>query len=84
MCGAKHMSSAEHQDAKMSDADCTIACVKKGAKHILIRDGKVYDIDNQDFADLAVHAGHSVQLTGEPAGNTIKVSKIEVATPKEQ
>jgi hypothetical protein len=76
-CGAKHMAGSEHQTA-MSDPDCVKACIDKGAKYVFVNDGKVLQISNQDFADLRVHAGHEVRLTGEKTGDTIKVTKIEM------
>ena len=68
MCGAKHK--------KMADRDCTMACVKEGGKYVFVLKGKVYKIDNQDFAALHEYGGHMVQLTGEMTGDTIKVSNI--------
>lgn len=76
-CGAKHKSSAEHQGA-MSDAACTAACIKAGAKYVFVNDGKVLSISNQDFVDLPMHAGHKVKLTGELTGSSILVTKIEM------
>lgn len=76
MCGANHKSMAEQGGKKMNDRECTEACIKTGAKYAFVSGGKVYHIDNQDFADLAKHAGHTVKLTGEMTGDTIKVSKI--------
>jgi hypothetical protein len=76
-CGAKHMAGGEH-DKKMSDADCTKACVKGGAKYVFVHEGKVLSLSNQEFADLEKHAGHTVKLTGEMTGDSIKVSKIEM------
>jgi hypothetical protein len=73
MCGAHHQGPTS---AKLSDADCTAACVKKGAKYVLVTRGKVYEIANQDFAGLPDHAGQSVTLTGEMTGDTIHVSQI--------
>jgi hypothetical protein len=76
MCGAKHDTSAEH-GKKMSDRDCTLACVKEHhAKYVFVSGGKVYSVGNQDFAALEEHAGHTVRLTGEMNGDTITVSKI--------
>ena len=76
MCGAKHNTSAEH-GAKMSDRDCTLACVKEhNAKYVFVRNGKVYQIANQDLPALQEHAGHTVKLTGEMSGDTITVAKI--------
>jgi len=75
LCGAKHEEAAEGQ-GKMPDRDCTLACVRGGSKYALVVDGKVFQIANQDFADLQTHAGHPVTLTGELKGQTITVSKI--------
>jgi hypothetical protein len=79
MCGAKHNTSAEHGGKKMSDRDCTLACVKDhSAKYVFVSGGKVYNVANQDLAALQEHAGHTVKLTGEMSGDTITVSKIEM------
>lgn len=52
MCGAKHNTSAEH-GKKMSDRDCTLACVKDhNAKYVFASGGKVYNVGNQDFGAL--------------------------------
>ena len=77
MCGMKHPAGEHGQ--KESDADCTKACVEKGAKYVFVSSGKVYQISNQDFATLKDHAGEKVALTGEMSGDSITVSKI--ATP---
>jgi hypothetical protein len=76
MCGRSHKSAIEHAGKKLSDTECVNACIEKGAKYVLVAGGKVYNIENQDLADLKAHAGHSVKLTGEMTGDTIKVSKI--------
>ena len=76
MCGAKHKKMAEHGTSKMADRDCTMACVKEGGKYVFVLKGKVFKIDNQDFAALQEYGGHMVQLTGEMTGDTIKVSNI--------
>src|SRR5471030_437765 len=68
---------------KMSDRDCTLACVKDhGAKYVFVTGGKVYNVGNQDMADLQEHAGHTVKLTGEMSGDTITVSKIAMPVKK--
>jgi len=79
MCGATHKA-MEHDGKKMSDRECVEACVKKGAKYIFVRTGKVYEVSNQDFAGLAAHAGHTVRLTGEMSsdGKSVTASKIEM------
>jgi hypothetical protein len=83
MCGAKHNTAAEHGGKKMSDRDCTLACIKEhNAKYVFVRNGKVYNIANQDFAALQEHAGHTVELSGEMNGDTIMVSKIVMPAKK--
>ena len=76
-CNAKHEEAAENQGV-MADRECTQACVRGGSKYVLIVDGKPIQIANQDFKDLATHAGHAVKLTGELKGAAIVVSKIEM------
>jgi hypothetical protein len=80
MCGASHNSDTEHGGKKMSDHDCTLACVKDHqAKYVFVHDGKVFNIANQDAAGLEAHAGHTVKLTGALDGDTITVSKMEMS-----
>jgi hypothetical protein len=82
MCNAKHNTAAEH-GTKMSDRDCTLACVKEhSAKYVFVSGGKVYKVANQDFAALQEHAGHTVEFTGEKSGDTITVSKIAMPAKK--
>jgi hypothetical protein len=76
-CGAKHEEAAEGEGV-MADRDCTQACVRGGSRYVLVVDGKVLQIANQDNQDLATHAGHLVKLTGEMSGSSITVSKIEM------
>jgi len=76
-CGASHAKMmAEHKDAKMTDKDCTLACVKNGGKFVFVSDGKVYNITNQDFAAVRQYAGQTVSLTGDMNGETITVAKV--------
>jgi len=77
MCGAKHML-GEHGKKPMSDRDCAQACLQMGALYVLVVDGKVFKLINHD-ADLKVHAGHTVNLTGNLTGETIRVTKIEMS-----
>jgi hypothetical protein len=77
ICGAKHEEAAEGQ-GKMADRDCTLSCVRGGSKYVLVAEGKVLQISNQDFKDLETHAGHKVKMTGEMKGSSILVSKIEM------
>jgi uncharacterized protein DUF5818 len=70
-CGAK----AAHEGAR----ECTIKCVKEGAKYVFVNDAdkKVYAIDNQD--KVGDHAGHHVTVKGSAEGDTLKLSSIEMA-----
>lgn len=82
-CGASHKAAIEHGGKKMSDAECTKACVKGGAKYVFVHKGKVIPIANQDYSGLEEHAGQTVNLTGEMTAGNITVSKIEMpAHPK--
>ena len=76
-CGKKHEEAGENNGV-MADRECTQACVRGGSKYVLVVDGKVLQIANQDNADLATHAAHTVRMTGELKGNAITVSKIEM------
>ena len=38
--------------------------------------GKIYQIENQNYAGLADHAAQTVKLTGSLAGDTINVSQV--------
>ena len=73
MCGASH----KGMGTKMTDRECTQACAGKGAQYVLVADGKAYKLTNHD-ADLKTHAGHTVNLTGDVKGDTVRVSKIEM------
>ena len=69
MCGAKHMMPG-------SAKDCTLECVKGGAKYILIDPaGKVYQLSDQKKPEQ--FAGSEVKVTGTLKGDTITVSSIE-------
>ena len=82
-CGRSHKSAIEHAGKKMSDHDCVVACVKDhGGKYVFVAGTKIYKISNQDFAGLEEHAGHTVKLSGEKTGDSIKVAKIEMSGAK--
>lgn len=76
MCKAKHEEAAEGQ-GKMADRDCTLSCVRGGSKFILLVDGKVFQIANQDHKDLTAFAGQIVKMSGDLKGDTITVTKVE-------
>jgi len=76
-CGASHAKMMqEHKDAKMTDRDCTLACVKAGGKFVFVSGGKVYTVANQKLAALTEHAGETVTVTGDLKGDTITVAKV--------
>ena len=81
MCGAHHGGDM-HAGQKVDATACTKKCVEGGAKYVFVAGTKVYQISNQDFADLAAHAGHTVNLTGDVSGDSITVSKIEMPKKK--
>ena len=62
--------------------DCIMNCIKAGEKYVFVNKGLVHQIQNQDFADLEKHAGHTVKLTGEvgPDGKTITVTKVTMVS----
>lgn len=76
LCGASHKAMA--QQVNYTDRECAVACTDSGGKFVLVTEGKVLEIANQDFAELKLHAAHTVKLTGEQKGGAIVVSKIEM------
>lgn len=88
-CGAaKHPT--EYRGRQITERECIIGtedgevrgCVKGGGEYILVSGGKIYKISNQDFAGLRAHAADNVRLTGELAGDAIKVKSITKASDK--
>ncbi len=86
MCGLSHKAVIEHGGSgrKMTDAQCTEACVKGGAKYVFISSGKVYTITNQDFKDLAKDEGKTVtvRLEGNLVGQAITVTMMTIPAKK--
>ena len=77
MCGASHAKMMQAHTNIKTDRDCTLGCVKGGAKYVFVSDaGKVYQIANQDEASVMKNAGESVSVTGDVKGDTITVSKL--------
>ena len=79
-CNEKHPA-GEHEGKKMTDADCTKVCVKKGAKYVFVSEGKVYQLANQNSKTIASHAGQEVKLTGELKGDSITARTMTAAKP---
>jgi hypothetical protein len=80
LCAASHKAMAAPHGGKVTDAACTAACLKAGAKYVFSSEGKVYTIANQNDKDLAPNACKTVRLTGDKQGTTISVSKIAAIT----
>jgi hypothetical protein len=76
MCGRSHDTMTEH-GKKMSDKQCTVACVEHGSAYVLVNGDNVLKIANQGFDGLKQFAGDTVKLTGDVKGDTITVTKIE-------
>ena len=75
----KHQA-GEHDGKKMTDADCTAVCIKKGAKYVFVSDGNVFRIANQTSKAIARHAGQQVELTGTLEGDTITAKTVQPVT----
>jgi hypothetical protein len=73
-CGVK----AAHEGA----AECTVKCVKEGAKYVFVNDAdkKVYAIDDQE--KVAAHAGHHVTVKGSVEGDNLKITSVDMAPAK--
>ncbi len=66
----------------MLNRECTEACIKGGAKYVFASRGRIYQIENQDYAGFPEQAGHTVKLTGEMTGASIKVSNMAMPVRK--
>ena len=77
-CGREHESGTENVPPPPAP-ECVANCLRGGSKYVVVVDGKVLQIANQDVAGLASLAGLKVKVTGELSDRTITVSKIEKA-----
>jgi hypothetical protein len=74
MCGRKHMQGTA--------TDCTKTCTQHGSKYALVVGDKIYAIETNDKAVLAVldqQAGKNATLTGTVSGDNIEVSSAVAA-----
>jgi len=71
-CGHTHL----YTSATRGEADCTLGCVARGAEFVLIADGTVYKISNQEFPDLASFANARVEITGQVDDESITIARI--------
>lgn len=67
------------QKAMWEDAPCTERCVKGNIKLVLvIEDGTVYKIANQDKVKSETYYGKKVTVSGKMEGNTITVDSVKI------
>ncbi len=78
MCGATHRKRDFATGLKLSDRECTMFCVKDGAQYVFVDNGHIYKIDNQDFAGLPEHAGHSADVSGVLTGDSLHITTIDM------
>jgi hypothetical protein len=73
-CGAK----AAHEGAE----ECTVKCMKAGAKLVFVNDAdkKVYAIADQ--GKVTAHAGHHVAVKGSLEGDMLTVASVDMAPAK--
>jgi hypothetical protein len=68
-CGARHA-----EGSGKSPAECTVACVRNGARYSLVNGDKRYTLEGN--ADELSWAGQRVTIAGTRAGDAIKVVSI--------
>jgi hypothetical protein len=71
-CGARHTA------ADKNAAECTRACVKKGAKYVLVGPDKSYLLDG-NMAEVSRLSGQRAQVVGWLEGNVVTVDSIAAA-----
>ena len=81
MCGATHRKRDFATGLKLSDRECTLFCITGGAKYVFVDNGHVYKIDNQDFAALPEHAGHTAEVSGALTGDSLHITAIDIPAP---
>jgi hypothetical protein len=69
------MCNVKHEAATPADMACAQKCFKMGSPAVLIVDGKVFKIANQDAVKDVV--GHKVVVTGTLTGDTIHIDKLK-------
>ena len=72
MCGAKHMMPGK------SNAECTRACVKHGAKFAVVANGQVYVLAGKS-TEVSALAGQKATISGDLKDNTLTVNSIAAA-----
>jgi hypothetical protein len=69
-CGARHA-----EGSGKSPAECTLACIRNGAKYSLVDGDKKFALDGNDD-ELSKWAGQRVTIAGTRSVNTIKVTSV--------
>ncbi len=83
LCNESHTKMATSVFPPFEDPQCVLECAKAGGKFVFVdKDEKTLQIANQDFEDLKKHPAVPVTLTGELKGDTITITKIELAPTK--
>lgn len=75
-CGLHHRLSEPYSPDERS---CTLNCVKRGARFVLLADGVVYPLRNQDFPGLSSYAGTRVVVSGQSGDGGITLSHVAIA-----
>ncbi len=71
-CGARHQSGSE------ADINCFTACIRGGARPVLVVEGKVVKIANPDKVPADLY-GRKVKVTGEVKDEALAIATIEKA-----
>ena len=77
-CASHHESGAENVPPPPAK-ECVANCVRGGSKYVLLVDGKVLQVANQNLPALADLAGSKVKITGELKGDAVTIAKVEKA-----
>ena len=75
-CGAFHVAADEHGPPE-TERECTLRCVRGGAGYVIVSNGRIYKIANQNHPDLPVHAGQMVRVTGRLQDGVVEISSLE-------
>ena len=70
-CGAKHSAGTE------ADQKCVQGCVKKGAKPVLVSEGKVIELT--DGSKVQDYLGKKVTVKGTMSGEKLTVESVAAA-----
>jgi hypothetical protein len=67
---------AAHADASEKSSKCVQGCIKGGQKAVLVSDGKVIQIANQE--KVTEHAGHKVTINGKLENDVLTVVSVKM------